>query len=111
MHASHAGLNNTVLVDEDGSFTGYGGGATIVPYNHDLVSGDTRAVYFPDMLAYIVPGGEYRQLYFESQDPDRYSRRIQVRITYPYVTLRTHLIHHHIHTSLRYIALFYAIIT
>jgi hypothetical protein len=75
----HAGLNNTVLVDIDGSFTGHSGGATIVPYNHELVEGDTRAIFYPGMSAYVVHGSAYRQLYFESQDPDRYMRRVQVR--------------------------------
>ena len=29
------------------------------------------------MISYVVPGGQYRQLYFESMDPDRYTRRVQ----------------------------------
>jgi hypothetical protein len=96
----HAGLNNTVLVDIDGSFTGHSGGATIVPYNHELVEGDTRAIFYPDMSAYVVPKSAYRQLYFESQDPDRYMRRVQVRsdirhllTTTSYPTVFTDLTH------------------
>jgi hypothetical protein len=54
------GLNNTMLVDEDGSLTGYSGGACLLPLDPQLVVGDKRAVAVPDMLAYVVPGGQYR---------------------------------------------------
>lgn len=54
------GLNNTMLVDEDGSLTGYPGGASLLPLDPQLVVGDTRAVAVPDMIAYVVPGGQYR---------------------------------------------------
>lgn len=54
------GLNNTLLVDEDGSLTGNNGGASLLPFDPQLVVDDTRAVAMPDMLSYVVPGGQYR---------------------------------------------------
>jgi hypothetical protein len=54
------GLNNTVLVDQDGSLTENSGGATILPLDPRLVVGDKRAVAIPEMHAYVVPGGQYR---------------------------------------------------
>jgi hypothetical protein len=71
------GLNNTLLVDQDGSLTGHSSGATLLPLDPNLVINDARATAKTDMISYVVPGGQYRQLYFESMDPDRYTRRVQ----------------------------------
>ena len=54
------GLNNTLLVDEDGSLTGHPGGASLLPLDPQLVVGDTRALAQNAMLSYVVPGGQYR---------------------------------------------------
>jgi hypothetical protein len=71
------GLNNTVLVDTDGSLTGHSSGATLLPLDMQLVAGDSRAIAEADMLSYVVPGGQHRELMFESLDADRYTRRVQ----------------------------------
>ena len=54
------GLNNTLLVDEDGSLTGHAGGASLLPLDPQLVVDDSRAIATPDMISYVVPGGQYR---------------------------------------------------
>ena len=69
------GLSHAVLVDTDGSLTG--APASVVRGDTALVTGDSRAVYNELMDAIVVTGGSYRELYFESLDPDRMSRRVQ----------------------------------
>ena len=69
------GLNHAVLVDTDGSLVG--SPASVVRGDDNLVIGDTRSSYNALMDAYVIPGGSYRELYFESLDPDRKSRRVQ----------------------------------
>lgn len=54
------GLNNTMLVDEDGSFTSTPEGATLLPLDPKLVQGDIRAQAIVNMTSYVVPGGKYR---------------------------------------------------
>lgn len=54
------GLNNTVLVDEDGSLTGHSEGASVIPLDPQLVLGDTRAQAMVNMTSYVVPGSKYR---------------------------------------------------
>lgn len=74
------GLNHAVLVDTDGSLTG--SPASVICGSTDSeafprTSFDPRGSYNSGMDAYVVPGANYRQVYFESLDPDRRTRRVQ----------------------------------
>lgn len=69
------GLNHAVLVDTDGSLMG--SPASVIRGDPALAVNDTRTRYSAQMDAIVVTGGSYRELYFESLDPDRKSRRVQ----------------------------------
>eukprot|EP00892_Ulva_mutabilis_P008257 jgi/Ulvmu1/5803/UM025_0058.1 len=74
------GLSHSVLVDTDGSLMG--APASVIRGDTSLAINDTRAVSSQLMDAIIVSGGAYRELYFESMDPDRKTRRVQpVQVT------------------------------